>query len=213
MSTPVVEMYIDPLCPWAWLTSRWLHEAEKVRPLTVVTKVLSLGEVNAANEDHREFFERTAPVLRLLVAARRAGGEAAIRAVYTELGEAQHERDLSLAEESTLRTAAQAAGVDASLVDAAIRDQGGLQAEVLAEHRGAVERGAFGVPTLSVDGSPAYFGPIVDRRITGEEAGRLWDIALPLLLHPHVFELKRTRTGEPDIGRTRLREAVGAASG
>jgi predicted DsbA family dithiol-disulfide isomerase len=212
MSTPIVEMYIDPLCPWAWLSSRWLLEAEKVRPFTVVTKVFSLGEVNAENEDYREFFEVAARSLRLLVAARRAGGEAAIRAVYTELGEAHHERDLPLAEDATLRAAAQAAGLDAALVDAAINDEDGLQAEVLAEYQDAVERGAFGVPTLSVDGSPAYFGPIVDRRITGEEAGALWDIALPLLLHPHVFELKRNRTGEPDIGKVRLREAVGAAT-
>jgi predicted DsbA family dithiol-disulfide isomerase len=214
MSTATVEMYIDPLCPWAWLTSRWLLEAEKVRTITVVTKVFSLAEVNAENEEYREFFQLTSRAVRLLVAARRAGGEAAIRTVYTELGEAHHERDQPLAEEVTLLAAANAAGIDPALVDAAINDaDGSLQAEVLAEHRGALERGAFGVPTLSVDGSAAYFGPIVDRRVTGDDAGRLWDIALPMLLHPHVFELKRNRTSEPDVGRLRLRDAVGAAAG
>lgn len=209
MSTKTVEMHIDPLCPWAWLTSRWLYEAEKVRSFTVVTKLFSLAEVNAAKDDHREYFEKTSRALRLLAAARRAGGEPAIRAAYAGLGEAHHERDQSLADESTLRAGAIAAGLDPKLV--ATLDDEGLQAEVLAEHRAAVERGVFGVATLSVDGGPAYFGPVVDRRIEGEDAGRLWDILLPILLEPHVFELKRNRTAEPDIGRVRMRHAVGAA--
>ncbi|HEY7928209.1 MAG: DsbA family protein [Candidatus Dormibacteria bacterium] len=211
MTAQIVEMYIDPLCPWAWLTSRWLLEAERVRPFTLVTKVFSLAEVNREHKQHLEHLDAMSRPLRVLVAARRAGGEAAIRAVYTEMGEAHHERDQPLGDDATLRAAVVAAGLDAALVTSALSDED-VQAEVLAEHAAVVERGAFGVPTLSVDGSPAYFGPIVDRRITGAEAGRLWDIALPLLLHANVFELKRTRTSAPDIGRNRIRQEAGAAS-
>lgn len=213
MSNLTVDMYIDPACPWAWLTSRWLLEAETVRPISVVTKVLSLGEVNAAtaHKDHRAFFELNARTLRLLVAARRARGEDGIRAVYTSLGEARHERDEPLAEEATLRAAAEAAGLGAGAVASAMAGDD-LDAEVLAESRAAIERGAFGVPTLSVDGSPLYFGPIVDRRITGEAAGELWDVVLPLLRHPYVFELKRNRTDGPQVGRHRAREAVAGAA-
>ena len=212
VSTPTVEMYTDPLCPWAWLTSRWLLEAEAVRDFQLVTKVFSLADVNAENEDYRDYFQKTRRTLRLMVAARRVGGEPAIRSVYAALGQAHHERDEPLAEEATLHVAAAAAGIPAQLVADAMADSSDLQEEMLAEHRAAVERGAFGVPTLSVDGSPAYFGPVVDRRITGEEAGTLWDITLPLLLHPHVFELKRNRTSEPDIGRIRVRQAAVASS-
>jgi predicted DsbA family dithiol-disulfide isomerase len=211
MTDQTVEMYIDPACPWAWLTSRWLLEAEKVRPLTLVTKVFSLAEVNRERKQYLEHLDAMSRPLRVLVAARRAGGEAAIRAVYTELGEAHHERDQPLGDDATLRAAVVAAGVDASLVTTALSDDD-IQAEVLAEHVAVVERGAFGVPTLSVDGSPAYFGPIVDRRIVGEQAGELWDIALPLLLHPNVFEIKRTRTSDPDIGRNRIRMEAAAVS-
>jgi predicted DsbA family dithiol-disulfide isomerase len=211
MSAQTVEMYIDPLCPWAWLTSRWLFEAEKVRPFTVVTKVLSLAEVNRERKQYLEHIDAMSRPLRVLMAARHAGGEAAIRAVYTEMGEAHHERDQPLSDEATLRAAVTAAGLDAALVTRALSDDE-VQAAVLAEHAAIVERGAFGVPTLSIDGSPAYFGPILDRRVTGEDAGRLWDMALPLLLHPHVFELKRTRTSEPDIGRNRIRREATAVS-
>jgi predicted DsbA family dithiol-disulfide isomerase len=210
MTAQTVEMYIDPACPWAWLTSRWLFEAEKVRSFTVVTKVFSLAEVNKERKQYLEHVETMARPLRVLVATRRAGGEAAIRAVYSEMGEAHHERNESLSEE-TLRAAVTAAGLDPSLVSTALSNDD-IQAAVLAEHAAVVDRGAFGVPTLSIDGSPAYFGPIVDRRISGEEAGRLWDIALPLLLHPHVFELKRARTSEPDTGRSRIRREAAVAS-
>jgi predicted DsbA family dithiol-disulfide isomerase len=209
VSAETVEMYIDPLCPWAWLTSRWLHEAERVRSFTVVTKVFSLAEVNKDKPDIAKHLEPMRRGGRILMAARQAGGEAAIRAVYTELGQAHHERDEQF-DDAALRAAVTAAGLDASLVETALSDDS-VQAAVLAEHNTAVERGAFGVPTLSIDGSPAYFGPIVDRRITGEEAGQLWDVVRPLLLHPHVFELKRPRT-EPDIGRTRIRATASAAT-
>jgi predicted DsbA family dithiol-disulfide isomerase len=204
MNEQVVEMYVDPLCPWAWLTSRWLLEAERTRPLTVVTKLFSLAEVNRDKPEYAKYLEPGERALRVLVAVRRAGGEAAIRTVFTELGEARHERDEPLGDDATLRAAVTAAGLDASLVASALSDAG-IQAEVVAEYNAAVERGVFGVPTLSIDGSPAYFGPIIDRRITGEEAGRLWDIVSPLMLHPYVFELKRTRTSDPDVGRTRAR--------
>jgi 2-hydroxychromene-2-carboxylate isomerase len=204
MNEQSVEMYVDPACPWAWLTSRWLLEAERIRPLTVVTKVFSLAEVNRDKPEYAKYLEPGERALRVLVAARRAGGEAAIRTVYTELGEARHERDEPLGDGVTLHAAVTAAGLDPSIVAVALSDDG-IQAEVVAEYNDAVERGVFGVPTLSIDGSPAYFGPIIDRRITGEEAGQLWDIVRPLMLHPHVFELKRTRTSDPDVGRTRAR--------
>lgn len=211
MPDQIVEMYTDPACPWAWLTSRWLLEAEKVRPFTLVTKVFSLAEVNRERKQYLEHLDAMSRPLRVLVAARRAGGEAAIRAVYTELGEAHHERNEPLADDATLAAALVAAGLDPSLATTALSD-GDIQAAVLAEHAAVVERGAFGVPTLSVDGSPAYFGPIVDRRIAGDQAGELWDIVLPLLLNPNVFELKRPRTSGPDTGRNRLRSEAAAAS-
>ncbi len=211
MKAQIVEMYTDPLCPWAWLTSRWLLEAERTRPFRVVTKVFSLAEINRENPRYLEHLPGMERGVQVLMAARDAGGEAAVRAVYTELGEAHHERDQPLADEATLRAAVTAAGLDGSIVERALTDDS-VRAAVLAEHTAAVERGAFGVPTLSVDGSPACFGPIIDRRLTGEEAGRLWDVVLPVMLHPHVFELKRERTADPDTGRTRMRQAAGAAA-
>lgn len=202
-----VELHVDPACPWCWLTALWLFEAERHRPLSVETKVFSLAEVNRGADDKRHAHDAGEQALRVLVAARRAGGEQAIRNVYMQISEAHHERDEPLHESATLEAAVAAAGVERSVVSEALADESTLT-EVLTEHAQAVERGAFGVPTLSVDGSAPYFGPIVDTRITGEDAGRLWDMVAPILVHPRVFELKRSRTGRPEVGRHRLRAAV-----
>jgi predicted DsbA family dithiol-disulfide isomerase len=212
MSDHTVELHIDPVCPWAWLTSRWLYEAERIRPFTVVTKFFSLAEVNRAEDDKRDTHNAGERALRVLVAARREGGEAAIRALYTEMGEAHHERDEGLGDDS-LRAAVTKAGLNPQLVDEALADPSTLT-ELLGEHGQAIGRGAFGVPSLSVDGSPPYFGPVVDTRITGEDAGRLWDMVAPLLVEPHLFELKRSRTNDPEVGRYAAKRAeVAAAAG
>jgi predicted DsbA family dithiol-disulfide isomerase len=210
MATPTVEIWVDPLCPWAWLTSRWLLEAEAVRDFNVVTRCLSLAEVHRAANEHRDALTAGTRALRVMIAARRAGGEEAIRTVYTEIGEAHHERDQPVGDDATLAAAVVAAGLDAELVAAALADDSTLS-ELLDEHAAVVDRGAFGVPTLSIDGSPPFFGPIVDTRILGEDAGRLWDMVAPLLLNPDVFEIKRTRDRQPDIGRIRMRAADAAA--
>jgi predicted DsbA family dithiol-disulfide isomerase len=197
MGNQQVEIHVDVACPWCWLTSLWLFEVERVRPISITTRVFSLREVN---KEHRDALEAAENALRVLVAARRLGGEQAIRATYRELGEAHHEGGESLGELATLRAALVAAGLDGALADHALAD-GSTLSEVLAEHAAAVDRGAFGVPTLSVDGSAPFFGPIVDRRITGEDAGRLWDMVAPVLAEPGLFELKRNRTSQPDVGR------------
>ena len=199
-----VEMHVDPLCPWCWLTALWLFEVERVRPIAITTKLFSLAEINSAHAkaDHAAALKAGEDALRVMAAARRAGGERAIRATYTALGEANHERSENLGAREVLRAAVSSAGLSADLADEAVADPSTLH-ELRAEHAAAVERGAFGVPTLSIDGGAAFFGPIVDTRITGEDAGQLWDKVGPVLSEPRLFELKRTRTGHPEVGRHR----------
>jgi predicted DsbA family dithiol-disulfide isomerase len=207
MSGQAVEVHVDPSCPWCWLTVLWLFEAERVRDFTVTTRVFSLAEVNRGADSKRSAHNAGERALRVLVAARRAGGEPAIREVYRQIGEAYHERDEPLGDTATLENAVVAAGLERSLVGEALADET-TRTELLSEHAHAVERGAFGVPSLSVDGNPPCFGPIIDTRITGEDAGRLWDLVAPLLANPRVFELKRSRTTHADVGRYRLRAAA-----
>ena len=210
-----VDLFVDPACPWAWLTSQWLAEVERVRPVRVVTRGFSLAEVNRGKEKDeamREGHSAGEQAGRLIVQARREGGDAAAAAMYTALGEAYHEQGRPLNEPETLTRAAVDAGFDAELSRRALADASTYE-ELLADHRRAVELGGFGVPTLSIDGSPGFFGPVVDTRLTGEDAGELWDHIVFLLRHPNVFELKRERTRRADIGRYRLQASAQASGG
>lgn len=204
MTNPTdLTLHIDPACPWAWLTSRWLVEVEKVRPIRVTTRLFVLAEINRDSEPderHLRFHRASETAMRVMVAARRAGGDAALARVYTELGEAHHERGEPLDEPGMLSRALAAAGLDPGLAEAAGSDPTTLD-ELLAEHRAIAGRGAFGVPTLVLGDAAPTFGPVVDVRITGEAAGELWDRVAWLLTTPSFYELKRERTHRPAIGR------------
>jgi predicted DsbA family dithiol-disulfide isomerase len=207
MNPTDLTVHIDPACPWAWLTSRWLVEVEKVRPIRVTTRLFILAEINRDSEPderHLRFRRASETAMRVMVAARRAGDDAALARVYTELGEAHHERGEPLDDDAVLRQALGAAGLDPALVDAAAADPS-IKEEMLAEHRAIAARGAFGVPTLVLGDAPPTFGPCVDARITGEAAGELWDRVSWLLTAEHFYELKRERTQRPDIGRFQAR--------
>jgi predicted DsbA family dithiol-disulfide isomerase len=212
MSTPTtVSLLIDPACPWAWLTSRWLAEVEQVRPVRVETRLFDLAEINRERDRGDERMSRSHSAgevaLRVLVQVRRAAGHDAMAAAYTQIGEAYQERAEPLGELTTLRGALRAAGLEPSLADRALADESTM-AELLEEHHAACARGCFGVPALCVDGGPATFGPVVDRRITGEEAGELWDHVAWLLRRGFFFELKRERTTKADVGRYRVQSAA-----
>jgi predicted DsbA family dithiol-disulfide isomerase len=211
-SPVTVELFVDPSCPWAWLTSRWLAEVERVRAVRVVTRGFSLAEVNRGkekNEAMREGHSAGEQAGRLIVQARREGGDPAAAAMYEALGDAYHEAGRPLNEPDTLTGAAVAAGFAPELSRRALDDPSTYD-DLLADHRRAVELGGFGVPTLSIDGSPGFFGPVIDTRLTGDAAGELWDHVVFLLRHPNVFELKRERTRRADVGRSRLQAQAGA---
>jgi predicted DsbA family dithiol-disulfide isomerase len=211
-NTTELTLHVDPACPWAWLTSRWLDEVERVRPVRVTTRLFVLAEINRGSEPderHLRFHRASETAMRVMVAARRAGGDAALARVYTELGEAHHERGEPLDDAAVLRHALQAAGLDPGLAEAAAADPS-TRDEMLAEHATIAARGAFGVPTLVLGDAPPSFGPCIDTRIVGEPAGELWDRVSWLLTAEHFYELKRERSGRPDVGRYRVQAGTAA---
>jgi predicted DsbA family dithiol-disulfide isomerase len=210
-SQTIVHIHVDPACPWAWLTSRWLAEVAAVRPITVVTQLFDLAEINREQDqaDERAATSHSAGerALRVLVLVRREHGDEAMGRAYAEVGEAYHERAEPLGELETLRSALRASGLDPDIADRALADDSTFT-ELLDLHRAACERGAFGVPSICFDQGPATFGPVVDRRIAGEEAGELWDHVSWLIRKGFFFELKRTRTHKADVGRHRVQTAA-----
>jgi len=194
-----VDFWFDPICPWAWITSRWMLEVEKVRPVTTVWHVMSLAVLNEDKEGLSERYRqglRTAwgPV-RVLIAAEQAHGPQVLEPLYTALGTRFH-HDKAPRDAETVSAALAEAGLPASLVD--VMDSTEYDAAVRASHAGGIERvgSDVGTPIISLNGM-SVFGPVVSPIPRGENAGRLWDGVHLIAGVDGFFELKRSRTRDP----------------
>lgn len=194
-----VDFWFDPTCPWAWLTSRWVLEVARLRPLEIRWHLMSLTVLNEGRTDlperwHRDLAVRMEPV-RVCAAAEEAYGPGVLGGLYTELGTRFH-LEGAPKEHATYAAALTAAGLDPRLADAA--GSGAHDDAVRASHQDAVGRVGtdVGTPVVAV-GDVAFFGPVVSPAPRGEAATRLWDGVLAVAATDGFFELKRTRTGKP----------------
>ena len=195
--TPV-EMWFDPLCPWAWLTSRWLMEVEQVRDVEVTWSVMSLAVLNSGRElspDYESMMDRSWGPVRVIVAAAREHGAEVIKPLYDEMGSRMHlggEQDYLV----VIAAALKEVGLPAELLRFATSDE--ADDAVRASHARAIALVGeeVGTPVIAMGGS-AFFGPVVTPAPRGEAAGRLWDGWVLVAGTPGVFELKRTRTASP----------------
>ncbi|MBT2386695.1 DsbA family protein [Streptomyces sp. ISL-11] len=202
----VADFWFDPLCPWAWMTSRWMLEVEKVRPVEVNWHVMSLAVLNENKldqvpEDYREMLRTTAwgPV-RVCVAAALKHGPDVLGPLYTALGTRFHDQGLPR-DHDTIVAALEEAGLPAELADAAHSDA--FDAELRASHQEGIDKVGedVGTPVIAVPGADgeqiAFFGPLVTPAPKGEAAARLWDGTLLVASTPGFYEIKRTRTVGP----------------
>ena len=202
MTTPV-DFWFDPLCPWAWMTSRWMLEVEKVRPVQVRWHVMSLAVLNEGRELPEEYLalmDRAWCPVRTVIAAQQQYGDDVVGQLYTEIGTRIHpggEQDWDAAVAASVR----ALGLDESLIAAGSADA--LDAELRASHAEGIGLVGedVGTPVIAVPGPDggrvAFFGPVVTPAPKGDAAGKLWDGVLLVAGTPGFFELKRTRTSDP----------------
>ena len=191
--TQAVDFYFDVSCPWAWRTSLWIREVEKVRPIQVTWKFLSLAKVNEAGDYARDSHTASHATFPLFAWARERFGNDAVDRLYLALGRARHERKESLGDPAVIDRALTEAGLDPTWRTEA-GGEPGMEERILAEHQDGVERlKAFGVPTISVNGQRGFFGPVITSVPTGEDAGELWDHIAWLAARDDFFEYKRSR--------------------
>ena len=198
--TDVADFWFDPLCPFAWITSRWMLEVEDVREVRVNWRVMSLYFLNKdrdISEDYQARIRRGLSVGRVLIAAEQQVGPQALGPLYTALGVRIHHEKQDLGRELVVNALADA-DLPAELVDA--MDDSSYDERLRASHQEAIDRVGddVGTPTIAFNGS-AFFGPVLSRIPRGEDAGRIWDGTIALADFDYFFEIKRTRTGELDF--------------
>lgn len=197
--TTPVDFWFDPICPWAWMSSRWLLEVERHRPLAARWHVMSLAVLNEGRdmpEEYRQMMDRAWGPVRMLTAAAAEHGEGVLLPLYTALGTRIHPGGRKDWGRELLTEALEEVGLPAGLADAA--DTDAHDEALRASHQDGMSRVGMdvGTPVISVQGV-SFFGPVVTPAPRGEAAARLWDGVLLVAGTPGFYELKRSREQGP----------------
>jgi protein-disulfide isomerase-like protein with CxxC motif len=204
--TDTADFWFDPLCPWAWITSRWMLEVEQVRDIHTEWHVMSLAILNAGraelSDEYKARMARAKGPVRVCIAAEQMKGRDILLPLYTAIGNRFHIEQRGRAEgeaEVVIAEALAELGLPASLAEAATSEE--FDALLEASHRAGMDPvgNEVGTPVIHYNGS-AIFGPVVTPAPKGEAAGRLWDGVLLVTGTDGFFELKRTRDRRPSFG-------------
>lgn len=194
------DFWFDPLCPFAWITSRWIGEVEGVRDIETEWHVMSLAVLNEGRDlepDYRESMDNAWGLVRVIIAAQQQHGDATVKALYDAMGSLIHEsgeqdRDV------VITKALADCGLPATLAAAASTDAFDDQLRTSHQEGISLVGQDVGTPVVAFNGT-AFFGPVLTRIPRGEEAGKLWDATTAIAAYPHFFELKRSRTERPEF--------------
>ncbi|MFJ6776375.1 disulfide bond formation protein DsbA [Kitasatospora sp. NPDC091257] len=197
-----VPFWFDPLCPWAWVTSRWLLEVEKVRPIRADWRIMSLAYLNLVQRageglsaEYRALMESAWGSVRVCAAAAEHAGPQILGPLYTAIGTRLHNQrrrdDPTVIPEALAETRLPAALASATTAI-------GYDQRIIASHHEAFDEVGLdvGTPVLRIAGT-ALFGPVLRQALRGEDSGKLWDGLVLVAQTDGFYELKRSRNAKP----------------
>jgi len=199
-----VQFWFDPLCPWAWITSRWMLEVEKVRPVRTDWRIMSLAYLNliqhegkGLTEEYLEGMKKAWGPIRVVAAAAQDRGQDILGPLYTAIGTRLHNEGRRQ-DPQVIPDALAEVGLPASLAAAADSDE--LDQLIKDSHNEAFDEVGIdvGTPVIRIAGS-TIFGPVITPIPRGEAAGKLWDGVALVTATDGFFELKRTRDRKPSF--------------
>ena len=193
-----VDFWFDPLCPFAWITSRTVLEAEQVRDIKVTWHIMSLAYLNEdrdISDSYRELLKDAWQPVRVCMAVEEQYGQEKLAELYTALGTRKHTQRREKLDRPLIEEALEAVGLPTQLADA--MDDSSFDDAIRKSHHLGMDQVGYdvGTPTIAINGQ-AFFGPVLTRIPRGEDAGRIWDGAVALASFPYFAELKRTREKE-----------------
>jgi len=197
------DFWFDPLCPWAWITSRWMLEVEQVRPVKTSWHIMSLAYLNLKqhdgkdlSEDYVERMNKAWGPVRICAAAAAEKGDDILLPLYTALGTRFHNEKRN--DPEAVEQAVVEVGLSKDILKAA--DSTEFDDQIIASHHRGMDQVGLdvGTPVIAVEGN-AFFGPVVTPIPRGENAGKLWDGVLLVSGTDGFFELKRTRDRSPSF--------------